>query len=63
MMQYSLVNRTSFIVAGATLLFSQLLFFSQTSEFFGSLMAALMTASLVWMAYVLTRFIILALKK
>lgn len=59
----NLIDKTSFWVAGITLLFALILFFNDTGEFFGSLTAALLAAALMWVAYVLTRWLILAIKK
>lgn len=62
-MEIKWINTTSFLVAGTTFLFAFLLFFSQTNEPVGSASAALIASALAWIAYVICRFIILALKK
>ena len=58
----NLIDKTSFIVAAITLIFALLLFYSDTGEFLGSLGAAILAAALMWMAYVLTRWLYLAIK-
>lgn len=62
-MQPKLVDRNSYIAAGATLIIGLVLFFSNTQEFLGSLAAAIMAAALVWVSWVLMRWLILALRK
>lgn len=58
----NLVDKTSFIVSAITLVFALILFYSNTGEFFGSLGAAILAAALMWVAYVLTRWLYLAIK-
>lgn len=59
---FKLVNGMSFVVAAVTLVFALFLFYADTNEFLGSLTAALLSAALMWMAYVLVRWLVLALK-
>lgn len=59
----NLIDNTSFVVAGITFLFALILSYNDTDEFFGSLTAAVLAAALMWVAYVLTRWLILALRK
>jgi hypothetical protein len=63
MQDYKLINKVGSGLAIGTLLFSFLLFFSDTREFFGSLSAAIMTAVLVWISYIILRWIYLAIWK
>lgn len=58
-----LIDRYSFAFAVAILLGGLLLFYHNTNEFIGSLVAAILSAALAWMAYVLVRLVILALRK
>ena len=58
----NLVDKTSFIVSAITLVFALILFYGNTGEFFGSLGAAILAAALMWVAYVLTRWLYLAIK-
>lgn len=57
------MERTSLIIAGVTLVFSFFLFFSQSDMFVGSLFAALMSAGLAWLTYVVIKMIVLAFTK
>lgn len=57
-----LIDKYSFCFAGVVLLFGWFLFFTQTDEFVSSFAAAVLAAGLAWIAYVLTRWLILALK-
>jgi divalent metal cation (Fe/Co/Zn/Cd) transporter len=61
-MRPQFVDRTSFIVAFATFFVGLALFFSETNDFWGSFEAAILAAALMWVAYVLTRWVYLALK-
>jgi hypothetical protein len=54
------VDFLSLMIAGATLLISFLIFFRDTKQFMGSLVAALMTAGLVWVTYLVLRWLLLA---
>lgn len=60
MKDVGLVDKLSIVIAGASLLLSFFIFFSNTKEFGGSLAAALMTAGLVWATYIILRWLILA---
>lgn len=55
-----LIDKFSIILAGGTLLASFIIFFRDTAEFNGSLVAAIMTAALVWATYIVIRWLILA---
>lgn len=59
----NLIDKTSFAVAGITFLFGLILFYHDTNKFFGSLTAAVLASALMWVAYVLIRWLILALRK
>lgn len=63
MEQSKLIDRNSFIVSCASLIFGFILFFSETFEFMKSLGAALLLAALVWISYIMVRCLILALRK
>ena len=63
MNQVQLIDKVSFSVAGAVLVFGFFLFYSQTDEPIGSFAAAFIAACLAWASYVLIRLIVLALKK
>lgn len=54
------IDRFSIIIAGFTLLISFIVFFRDNKEFAGSLVAALMTAGLVWATYIILRWLLLA---
>lgn len=62
-MRYKLIDHFSLMVAGIAFLVALLIYFTNTQEFWGSLVAAILTSALAWIAYVLTRLIYLALKK
>lgn len=62
-MHPKLIDRASFIVGGGIFILALYLFYSDTNRFFGSVGAALLAAALGWMAYVLVRLIILAIKR
>lgn len=63
MINPDLIDRGSFYFAGASFLFSFLLFYSYTGEFLGCLFAALLSASLFWASYIFFRLIYLSIKK
>ncbi len=54
------IDRISIVLAGATLLASFMIFYRDTSNFGGSLAAAIMTAALVWGTYIVLRWLLLA---
>lgn len=58
--QNRLIDSFSVVIAGGVLLASFIIFFRNTAEFSGSLVAALLTASLVWATYIVIRWLILA---
>lgn len=62
-MDRPLVDKMSFILTLAVLIFSFILFSSETGFVFGSILAALIAAGTFWVAYVLVRWLILALRK
>lgn len=51
------------VLAFAALVFSFFFFTSDNSEPMGSLVAAILTAGLVWVTYVLLRWLVLALRR
>lgn len=57
------IDKTSYIVSGISLVLSFILFFSDTFEFAKSLVAAILLAALVWVSYIMIRWLILALRK
>jgi hypothetical protein len=57
-----IIEPIGFIVAAATALFSLLLFYSDTSSFWGSLFAALIASGLTWISYIILRWILLAVR-
>lgn len=54
------IDSISIIIAGATLLTSFFIIYSETGIFGGSLAAAIMTSGLVWATYIILRWLILA---
>lgn len=58
-----LIDKWSYIAAAITFVGGLALFFSDTNEFYGSLAAAILAALLVWVSWVLMRWLILALRK
>lgn len=62
MFRGKLFEPTGFIIAAVTLLFSLILFYSDTHSFLGSFAAALMAAALAWMTYLILRFIWITFK-
>lgn len=58
-----IVDKTSYIVAGIALVFGFVLFFSDTWEFMKSLSAAFLLGGLVWVSYIMVRWLILAIRK
>lgn len=57
------VDRNSLIFAAVFFVGAALLFYSQTNQLIGSLAIAALAAALAWVAWVLTRWIFLALTK
>ncbi len=51
-----------FIIAGVTLLFSLILFYTLNGMFLGSLAAAIMAGALAWLSYIVLRMIYLTFK-
>jgi hypothetical protein len=58
-----IIEPIGFIIAVATMLFSFLLFYSDTGMFLGSLSAAALATGLAWISYVILRWIILAIRE
>lgn len=58
-----LIEPIGFIVAAVTLIFSLILFYSDTKSFLGSLAAASMAAGLNWLTYIVLRLILLTMRK
>lgn len=58
-----IVDRPGFIVAGVAFFISLYIFTSTTNEFWFSLIAAILTGCLVWVSYVMMKWVVLALKK
>jgi hypothetical protein len=54
------IDKLSLLIAGITLLISFGIFYKNTMEWGGSLAAALMTAGLVWVTYLILRWLIVA---
>lgn len=61
-MKSELVDNGSFIFAGIFFIVALIFIYQQTNEFWGSLTAAIITAFLAWISYVLMRWLILALR-
>ncbi|HRD55535.1 MAG TPA: hypothetical protein PLC42_03970 [Parachlamydiaceae bacterium] len=61
-MQKKIIDKLSLIFASVLFLISFLLIFSYTSEFLGSIAAALLTAALGWAAFVIVRLTWFSLK-
>lgn len=59
-MEARFIDKISLIVGSATLLVSFVIFFQNTKEFWGSLVAATMTGALIWLTYVILRWLLLA---
>lgn len=59
-MQLRLFDKFSYIIAAIAFVLSFMIVYSDTAEFWGSLLAAILTGSLVWLGYVLMRWLILA---
>lgn len=57
-----LIDTGSFIFAGISFIGSFLIVYSETQQLLGSIAAAVLTAALCWVSYVLVRWLILALK-
>lgn len=62
-MGQALFEKGGLLFAAATLFISFIIIFYNSGEFFGSLWAALLTAALCWISYVMVRLTILAIKK
>lgn len=62
MLHNRIIEPFGFILAIASLVFSFFFFTSDNAEPMGSLFAAVMTAGLVWVSYVILRWFYLALR-
>ncbi len=62
-MEKELIEKWGYRFAAALFLISFFIVFYNSSEFFGSLTAALLTAALGWASYVIVRLTILAFRK
>lgn len=60
--QFNFIDKYGFIFAGCFLLGGTWLFYSQSGQLGFSLIAATIGAAVAWVAWVLTRWLILALK-
>ncbi len=60
MQEGKFIDRLSIIIALVTLIISFIIFFRNTSEFGGSLAAAIITAGLIWATYIILRWLLLA---
>lgn len=58
-----MINRNSYIGAFIAFVISFGIVFGNTGEVIGSLSAAVLTAALVWIAYVITRWLFLSFRK
>ncbi len=54
------IDKAGFVVACSTLLASLYIFYTDTGKFSGSLIAAVMTAALVWSTYIILKWLFLA---
>ncbi|MGZ3633445.1 MAG: hypothetical protein ACXU9U_00195 [Parachlamydiaceae bacterium] len=62
-MMNELIDRWGFILMISILIFSWILFWGYTSDPFFSFLAALLAASMMWLAYIVIRMILLAFWK
>lgn len=62
MFRNKLFEPTGYIIAVATFLFSFILFYNNTDVFGGSIAAALLSAALVWMTYLMLRLVLLTFR-
>lgn len=63
MQNLKLLDKTSLIIAIATLIVAFAILYGDSTEFISSLFAAILTALLVWMSYVIVRMIVFAIRK
>jgi hypothetical protein len=54
------VDSFSYVLGGVSLLVSFYIFFRNTGQFGGSLVAGIMTGILVWLTYLMVRWLLLA---
>jgi hypothetical protein len=62
-MKKEMIDKWSFIVMAAVLIFSWILFYGYSSDLVFSFLAALLAASMAWLAYIVIRMIILAIRE
>ena len=62
MFRTKLIEPTGFIIAAATFLLSLFLFYNDTDSFLGSFMAAWMAAGLIWLSYLIIRFVLITFR-
>lgn len=55
-------DKFSYVLAAASLLASFYIFFQQTGQLGGSIIAAVITAGLIWVTYLMLRWLLLANK-
>lgn len=62
-MQYKRIDPKSYFFSLVVLILSWLLFAWETGEVLGTLFAAILTAGLFWVGYMLVRWVVLTLKR
>lgn len=63
MEENKIIDRTGVIIGIVTLIFSFFLFISQSQMFIGSLFAAILSAGLAWLTYIVVRLLVLTFSK
>lgn len=58
-----MIDRTGFIIAASTFIFSLLLFYLQNGEFLGSFAASLLATGLVWFSYIILAWMYSAISR
>ena len=58
-----IIEQIGFVVAGASLVLSFLLYYHDAGDFWYSFAAALLTVGVVWPTYIVLRWIYLAIKE
>jgi hypothetical protein len=61
--QNQIIDRTGVTIGIVTLIFSFILFISQSQMFVGSLFAAVLSAGLAWLTYIVVRLLVLTFSK
>jgi len=59
MFRGNLFEPTGFVIAAASFLFSLFLFYNNSGSFSGSVFAALMSAGLFYISYIILRFVMI----